>query len=60
MKWKLEKVEANKLLLNVRVWTETLGFIIIITSSHLLKMGFFTLYRTICNVFTRIMYLRYM
>lgn len=43
MKWKLEKVEANKLLLNVRVWTETLGFIIIITSSHLLKMRFFTL-----------------
>lgn len=26
MKWKLEKVEANKLLLIVRVWTETLGF----------------------------------
>lgn len=26
MKWSLEKVEANKLLLIVRVWTETLEF----------------------------------
>lgn len=33
MKWRSEKVEANKLLLIVRVWTESLGFLSLL--SHL-------------------------